>query len=899
MRDRVLKWIGELAWRHPIVIIAIAVLLAGVSVLYGNRTIKLNANTDDLIAPDRPYMKQYRAFLDEFGDLEFIYVIVENTGDKGRAEAAVDSLDARLRQIPGIPAVFSVIEPAEQLRIATRARKSIDDPAPAMSHEDLTELANAADGIVTLMSADDAGPAVLRAKNMVGQLVREGGQMPPEEQERTGGGAIFLLKAIAATDERSQSRRDFEQFMPQSRKREYFTSPSGRFYFIMIMPAKDYSTLSVIDESLEEIRATIERVKTEFPGLNIGLTGKPVLQADEMATSNDDMAKASVLAFVLCAVLFILMIGGVLRPILAMAAFLIGSAWTYGAAAIIVGQLNLLSIVFMLILIGVAFDYGVHVISRYKEHRLTESVHDSIVGAVITAVRGNITGALTSSTVFFMALFTSFQGLRELGVIAGVGLLLCLISISLVLPALLALIDRRRSAANVPARANVAGSTPERSVDSGILGIAIKHPTVIIVAAAAVTLAVSLFTHGLRFEFNLLELQARGLQSVEWEHRILEDSTSASWFGAAVGDSPENALELINLAKQKPAIGAIHSAFDVVSPQRVLQTSAREQLQDSVAQARDRMTPIEDTSWNVDDLQKAVDALKLMAVGASAQSPEAGEQMRQINAEVKGIIEQMSANPEETRSRIDATVRQLAEGLRAIIEGDRLPLREALPAAIGQQYVSSVGGRFLVAMHPKQDVWEYEPMRQYIVQMREVDPIVTGAPITHFESLSEMQRSFIIMSILALAVIVVIVWIDFRDWRDVILALVPLLLSLAWTVGLMGLLNISFNLANFFSVPIVIGLGVDASVHVLHRYHEGGPTRFSLGATRRAVILTALTTIIGFGCLMIAQHRGLRSLGMVMAIGSMCGMIASVIVLPALLVWLERRGKQPPNESPA
>jgi uncharacterized protein len=904
MRDRVLNWIGELAWRQPILIIALATVLAGSSVFYANRTIKLNANTDDLIAPDRPYMKQYRAFLDEFGDLEFMYVVVENStrpnssdsapqSEPSRVETVVEALDARLRMIADLPAVFSAIEPAEQLRIATRARKSAVDPAPALPDDVLKNLTNAADGVATLMSAQSAAPVVARANQLLAQLIREGSSMTAQEQLRTGASATFLLNAVAAANEHAKAQRDFEQFMAGNLKREYFTSPSGRFYFIMIMPAKDYSSLSVIEEPLAKIRNVIEQVKKEFPDVNIGLTGKPVLQADEMATSNDDMTKASVLAFVLCAMCFVLMIGGILRPMLAMFAFLIGSAWTYGAAAFIVGQLNLLSIVFMLVLIGVAFDYGVHVISRYKEHRATNSVHDSIVGAVITAVRGNITGAFTSSTVFFMALFTSFQGLRELGVIAGIGLLLCLIAISLVLPAMLALIDRRKSTPGISA-SNDARPAIDGDVRSGILGFAIRRSSLVLGIALLMTVALAVFTGGLRFEFNLLELQARGLESVEWEHRILEDSTSASWFGAAVADSPDEARDLVSRAQKQPAIGVVHSVFDAVSTQRLLQPEIREQLQQAIADATNQNPSIEQATWNVQDLQQAIESLNVMAIGASTQSQEAAQELRGISSDLIGLVDQLKANGDETRARIDTTLLQIGQGLRHVIEGNQLSLREALPDAVAQQYMSP-HGRYLVAMHPKENVWEYEPMRQFIAQLREIDPQITGAPITHFESLGEMQRSFMIMSILALAVIVVIVWLDFRDWRDVVLALTPLLLSLAWTAGLMGLFDISFNLANFFSVPILIGLGVDASVHVLHRYHEGGPTRLSLGATRRAVILTALTTIIGFGCLLIAQHRGLRSLGLVMSIGSTCGLIASAFVLPTLLVWLERHGRRSPD----
>ena len=191
-------------------------------------------------------------------------------------------------------------------------------------------------------------------------------------------------------------------------------------------------------------------------------------------------------------------------------------------------------------------------------------------------------------------------------------------------------------------------------------------------------------------------------------------------------------------------------------------------------------------------------------------------------------------------------------------------------------------------LHPRENVWEYESMRQFIQQMREVDPNVTGAPIAHFESLGEMEDAFLRMAVLSVVAIALILWLDFRKIKYVLLALAPTLLGLVWTVQIMAALDISFNLANFFSVPILIGLSVDGSVHVLHRYHEGGPRRLDLGATRLAVVVTALTTIIGFGCLMIAHHRGLRSLGQVMAMGSTACLLGSIIVLPAILALLER-----------
>jgi predicted RND superfamily exporter protein len=274
-----------------------------------------------------------------------------------------------------------------------------------------------------------------------------------------------------------------------------------------------------------------------------------------------------------------------------------------------------------------------------------------------------------------------------------------------------------------------------------------------------------------------------------------------------------------------------------------------------------------------------------VAQGAASREPEESARLFQLVDEVRALDLADAA----VRKAIDTTLACLARSLNTMLDGDQMTLREALPAAVRDQFVSA-DGHYLVMLHPKDDVWEYEPMRMFIEDVRAVDPNVTGTPITHLMSLGEMLRAFIIMSVLALAAIIVLLAIDFHSARDVILALAPLIVGLIWTVEVMGLFGLSFNLANFFAAPMLIGLGVDSAVHILHRYHEGGD-RLNMGHTRRAVILTALTTIIGFGALVIAHHRGLRSLGLVMAIGSTACMLSSIIVLPALLAWREQRRK--------
>ena len=869
MRDRLLANLADFIWRRPWLVVIVAALLAGVCAVYAATSLRLNANLDDLIAPDRLYMQDYRRFLQEFGDLECIIIAIDASQDRRRAEAAVDALLERLRAIPGLPGVHGAIESDEQLRLATRA----------MSDSDLRNLALASEAFPALLSGDVAR-VIGDASALLERLVSAGLTMSPGQQQRTGAAAIFLLEAIAST----RNPRPEIQNLIQPPPRRFLDSDTGRLLFINILPRKDFATLSVIEEPLRGIREAIALTRREFADIDIGLTGKPVMQYDEMATSNTDMTRASIIALVLCAALFMVFMGGVKRPLLAVIAFGFGAAWTYGFATLAVGQLNLLSLVFMLVLVGVGLDYGVHVINRYQEFRIGgDDVPTSLRGAVVTAVRGNITGALTSSIVFFMALFTTFQGLRELGLIAGGGLLLCLMAMSVVLPALLAIVERRLSATKAE---KPRGLLDNDMADGRAEAWFVRHARGVLLATLLVTAGLLLATWWSRprFEFNLLKLQARGLESIEWEQRILNDSAAESWFGAAVAQNQEQAIEIIEHAKSRPTIGAVRSVFDLVQPDSPQRDTWRAALH---AESSLPATGIASTDLAA-ALKQATSRLQFIAQAAATQSPAEAQLLQALVEELRQVDPVDAA----ARQSIDSTLSAIAGTLTVMLEGDAAPQRDALPQAVRDQFISP-NGLLLVMLHPKQNVWEYEPMKTFIADLRAVDAGVTGVPVTHFESLGEMRRAFMVMSMLSLLAIIALLAIDFRTLRDVLLALAPLLIGLVWTVAAMGLLGVSFNLANFFAAPMLIGLGVDSAVHILHRYHEGGDrfNRLHLGHTRRAVILTALTTIIGFGALIIARHRGLQGLGLVMAIGSTACMLSSIIVLPALLAWRERTRK--------
>ncbi|MFO0962984.1 MAG: MMPL family transporter [Phycisphaerales bacterium] len=875
LRHRIIDALAAWITARPIAVVVGALLMAGALAAWSWDRVKLDANTDSLMGTDRPYVAEYMRFLKEFGDLEYAWIVVDARGTDGQAhlgqaQRAVDLLAARLREDPTIEAVHASVSFPEQMRLGTWH----------MPTADLKGLVEGRDALGLL--ASDAGPGVVLAdaQRRLGKLFLGGAFMPRDEAERVGAAAVLELEAIASAAPGSP------EFIGTPRETEYLPSASGNLLFVGVMPRKDFSSFEVIDQPLARIRAAIAQVQAEVPEVEIGLTGKPVLQSDEMATTNNDMNIASIAGLVLCAALFMAVFRGVKLPMLALVAFMVGCALTYAAAAILYGRLNLLSIVFMLVLVGVGLDYGIHMVARYLEARRVLPVGEAIAHMMRTAVPSNLAGALTSAGVFLLAWFTEFQGLRELGVVSGIGLLLTLGAIVVVLPALLVIFDGRLARGGRDLRPMDRPRHFFGEEDGRDRAIRLPQAWTAVAVSAALAIAAGWYglTH-LRFESNLLKLQAAGLSSVEWEHRVIDESAAASWFGASVVGSMKDIPERVAQLRAHPEVGEVRSVLDAVELETPERAALRAQFASAVEAAPTR--PRKSPEWGPEQLREAGDDLIGLARYAQREAPEAAGHMRDIGERLRTLA--LLVDPRHhsidavarMRAQVEVTLERVKSGLHQMAEGARLPLREALPEAVRAQMVSP-GGRFLVMIHPAEDVWDAAPLERFVTAMREVDPHATGVPMTVSESTKSMMRSFAQQAVLATVMVIVLLLLDLRSVRETVAAMLSLAMGVAWTIGAMAACGATFNLANFFAVPIMIGLGIDSAIHITHRAHEGALDH-GFGATRRAVIVTALTTTIGFGALLVAHHQGLRSLGIAMGIGSVFCLISAVWTLPALL----------------
>jgi hypothetical protein len=279
-----------------------------------------------------------------------------------------------------------------------------------------------------------------------------------------------------------------------------------------------------------------------------------------------------------------------------------------------------------------------------------------------------------------------------------------------------------------------------------------------------------------------------------------------------------------------------------------------------------------------------------------AGDPELRAALAGVRARIEAAAEALDglepAAARERLARLHATLRAWQARLRATFDralATRPLVPADLPALVRADAVSE-DGELLLEVYPLADVWEPEHQRVFVAETRRVDPEVTGLPVQIYESSVLMRDSYGRAGLYALVAVFLAVLFDFRRLTDALLALVPVGMGFLFTFAVMDLAGVSVNPANVIILPLLFGMGVDAGVHMLHRYRqhpEEHPPGLAAG-TGKGIVLTSLTTMIGFSSMLLAHHRGIRSLGFVVSVGMAATLVACLTLMPALL---ELRGR--------
>ncbi|MGH7378244.1 MAG: MMPL family transporter, partial [Candidatus Methylomirabilales bacterium] len=380
--------------------------------------------------------------------------------------------------------------------------------------------------------------------------------------------------------------------------------------------------------------------------------------------------------------------------------------------------------------------------------------------------------------------------------------------------------------------------------------------------------------------------------AVATEERLQARAGHSTWFAVSLAPSLAEAERRHAAFAALPEVGRVESVSDLLPAQQEEKRRILRALRPTVAGLQVLRVPREapDPTALAESFRRI--RFKLGEEGGEAEVAGARHALGEVLAGLEA-----SPTPGEAGRRLAAFGRRLgadfAEKVRLLRgSAEAPPLTTAtLPASLRSRFVGE-SGRLLLRVYPRGDIWDREATARFIEALRRVDSDVTGPPIHTFEASRALTRGYWQAGLYALLAIFALSAVLFRHAGHALLSMVPLLAGVGWTLGLMATLGMAFNLANLFALPLILGMGVDNGMNLVARFREDGGRRFVLAtAMGKSMVLASLTTIAGFGVLLLAQHRGIASLGLLLTLGVSNILLASLTLLPALLLLLRRGGR--------
>jgi uncharacterized protein len=886
---RALRRLVALSCARPGLTVVLSLLVAGLGVVYALRALTFMTSGRDLLPPGQSYVQRYDEYLRDFGDLDEITVVVD-ARDLPTAKEYASRLGHELRKFPDMfPRVAYRIDPKRfegraLLYLSTTKLTEIRDKifdyqdflesfAARPTLDQLLDNVNRQIGNAIVsnffdlgLNGPSAGDDLRFLRSLLAQI---SGRLDRPAPYRSPWGSLFS--------------GDF-----QTEDRGYFLSDDHRLLFVLVESTGKKGSFTGDREAIETLRGTIAGLRDEFPDVDVGVTGLPVLSNDEMVSAFRDSRHATVLAFALTLGLLLVAFLRVGLPILMLATLATSLCWSIGVITLAIGHLSIFSVMFISIVIGLGTDYGIYFLFRHDEELFLGRTQREALE--ITATRsgpGILIGALTAAGTFYVLTATDFRGIQELGFIAGTSILLAWLSMMTVFPALIILVDRRHA---LRSRGPVPRAIQLERIRVPFIERLTRYPKTVVTGAIVVTGLSLLALRGVYFDYNLLHLQAQGTESVLWERRIV--ATGRSGYSAVASAQSLAALRAKTEAFDRlPTVSDVDSALLLIPADQAEKQKIIAQFAPIVAPVRVGVTEPVD----VDRIASTLEALRhRFDVALSGAPPGPGrDAVASVRDKVVALNRKLAAADREIA---EPALNHLQDQIyRDFTNNFHSLQRNLYPRPVGVTDVPDelrrkfVGrsGHFLIQIHPRVNIWDRAGAEAFVTELRRVDPDVTGTPIITFEAIRYMEKAYREGTLYAFVLVALLSALLIRRLRETALAMLPLVLGTLWTVGLMYIFKLPFNLGNVFGLPLIIGAGAEFGLNVVLRYIEGREHDGPLVArsTVMAVLVNGLTTVVGFGSLMVADHRGIFGLGLLLTLGMMATLTASLIVLPVMLRW--------------
>lgn len=844
--------------RLVFLVFAVLTILAGYTALTG---LGVNSNTKDMISDKLPYRQADAAFASAFPDFQNAALIVIRAPTPEEAEEFAEALAADLEQRPDI--VKSVFAPAIDPFFQRNALLYFDtDDLDAT----LSRLSQAAPFLTDLI-ADPSLAGVLDSLAETLTLLEQGemesdlldailADVAASMETRLSSGAPAPLSWQAAFQD-ADDKKDFAQTT------------------LVVDPVLNFASLRPAKAATQGVIAAAEKLAAERASdrISVGITGDQVLRTEELQTVADGIVLSLSLSLIFVLILLWFALRSVILVIAALLTLVVNLILTAGFAALAIGYLNLVSVAFAVLMIGLGIDFAIHLCLHFEEERrkcadVALSVRQSArdIGPALALA------AMTTALAFFAFVPTDFVGIAQLGIISGVGVLLAFGVAVTMLPAFFALLPN----AKAPPLEDAVTDRMNKAFQPAVRPVAGVTVLLCIISIPLLT--------QVKFDADPMALRNLNSPSVRTFNLLFEDAATTPYRLQVLAADEAEAAKIAERVKDVPAVDT------AVSVASFIPKAQGEKLDIIDFAASGLIFALDAADTNAPPAELDVALPRLAAALQNAQASGGGGPGATALA---AALIKLDAASEEGKAAVEGDLLRFfpkqIDRLKTTLGPDFID-REDLPPALVERYVAP-DGRARVEISSVLDVSDPAMRRAFVEAVQAEEPRVTGAALNVMQSGDVVARSMIQATITAGALAAFVLWVFLRNGALVALILLPLILAAALTSAASVALNMPYNFANVIVLPLLIGLGVDSGVHLALRA-RGAAAGYGVYATTtpRAVFFSALTTIASFGTLILSAHRGTASMGALLTIGVFATLLCTLVVLPAVLEMGRRSG---------
>ncbi len=842
-----------------VLLIAVVVVIASAS--YSVTHFAINTDSSKLISLDLPWRKRETALNTAFPQNDNLILVVLDGITSERAEQAAQAIVGTLRsrhdhfefvKLPDAEPFFA------QNGLLFQSPDEVQGTADQLVR---------AQPLLSTLANDPTLRGFANATSLLAQGVERGRAEPEQVAPALGRFADTLEAALNNRAKYFSWRALITNKNPAD---EGPTVENGRRRLITIKPKLDYGKLEPGEAATDEIRQAVADLHLDpDTGVTVRLTGPIPLNDQEFGTVKDGFALNSTITVAAVLVLLWLALKSGRLIVAVFASTVVGLLVTSAVGFMLVGALNLISIAFAVLFIGIGVDFGIQFSVRYREERfIRTSLTDAIVSAGGQAGRALLLAAVATAAGFYSFLPTDYEGVSELGLIAGNGMIIAFLTSITVLPALLTLM-------HPPSEGHEVGYTFLAPVDEFLH----RHRWLVIGGTLAVLAAGAPMLRDLRFDFNPLNLNSRKVESVATLLDLMKDHGTTSNTIQVLQPNLDAARSLGEAIAKVPEVDHVTTLASFVPPDQDPKLA-------TLADAVDNFGPTLDPTNKKPAPSDADDgdALKGLASYATRAAAKAqGEQAATIKR-FADAAQKLADAPAEAR----AAAREALVPSMKIMLGqvkDSLSARkvtlDSLPKGLVRDWVAP-DGQARIEVTPKDLSDGNANLRRFSEAVRAVAPEATGEPILVQESGNTVIWAFIEAGAWALGSIAVLLVVVLRRLSDMLLTLVPLLLAGLLTLEATVLIGLPLNFANIIALPLLLGLGVAFKIYFVLAWRNGEKNMLTSSLTR-AVFFSALCTAVAFGSLWASSHPGTSSMGELLALSLLCTLFMAVVFQTALM----------------